>query len=146
MKANPSTDDLVLELAQRVAIEKLARSYVEVRDQTLTAQDQEHVATLIAKAVRNIDPKRCRARVVLAVQDPDPATLAEGKRADENLQHTVMASGYQFLVTALLEERHVSMVIANRQRLNGEEAMDQMTSTLAGMDLGPTDVRSAKEH
>lgn len=95
--------------AQQHAVRDLMKGYCRIKAQPVTEEGRSNFRELLDEVTKVIDPARCRAIVVLAVQDPDPAQIPPGEKAEENLQHTMMASGYSMLIETLLAERLAAM-------------------------------------
>lgn len=130
--------------AQASALAQLSHVYAQVSREPLTPEDRAAVADTLSVALKLIDPARCRAILVLAVQDADPTQLAADENASESFQHSILCSGVCALVEALCAERFAGL------RLEREEGPDYDSTTVAAAAAGlaPTRLqpRSPGEH
>lgn len=146
MKKMSPTERVIVELSQRQALAKLSANYAAVQHEPLTADDIAGTRAVLGNLVRAIDPTRCRALIVPAVQDPDPALVTDGHALADVLQHTVAATGYRDLLTALLLERHAGMILATEDDQTGEQAIAHLHQQLTDLGLAPASVPSTTEH
>lgn len=140
-------DKLLYRMGQLAAVQRITTTWERISRHPISEEDQKATAENLSDAIRLIDPKRCRALVILALQDPDPAKLKEGLDPTDCISHTTIGNGYITLMKGLCAERLASFELMSEADPSGSDVLAE-TLRQSGIDpaehIEKNDVSSMK--
>ncbi len=122
------------QLAQVEAVGRICAIYACLQKEPISAESVSATEEALTNAVKLIDAKRTRALVIIALQDPDPASLPEGTDPTDYIKHTSIGCGHLSLMKALCVERVAGLELASDGDFSGSKAF---AGTLAELGLDP---------
>jgi hypothetical protein len=126
-------NNTLYKIAQVMAVRDLCQAYGEIHDQPVTDEYRIATAEQLSEALKRIDPTRCRALVIIALQDSDPATAELGEDPTQSMRYITIASGYHELIRLMLTERLAAAELSTEGDESGAKALAE-TLTELGVD------------